>query len=184
MHLIFLLIARAFSASLETVGFIEPTSHLPISLSANNAGEIVDYTFSFKPARDIMISDNIIIEFPRQFTSALDSILCEMTCTVFDTKITLTSNSNIHRGSELSIKIRDVSNPNYSGGTGPFGISIYSRNILTQINSVFGVIGISEAPGSLSSTQINIDTNGSSVVNTLTYNLISFKTQSTLLKGN
>ncbi|CAG9333617.1 unnamed protein product [Blepharisma stoltei] len=185
MLIFFLTIFQAWGRSFSSIGTITPADILPINPSKNNANEYADYTFTFQLSRQALIGDFIIIDFPRQYSSSLTTaVTCSMPCTISNLQVTLTSNKLIYTQSFTSVAVYSVLNPSTSGGTGPFQISAYSSQYLTQRNSVFGVIGISPSPGALTSAQVAIDTNGNSKVNSSTNYLFSFKTQTSLQKGN
>ena len=75
----------------------------------------------------------------------------------------------------MSVTIDNIQNPSIRGGTGNFQLQTMKGNNILDQNLIFGVIGISDNIGALTSTIVTVDTTGTSSAGSISAYAFSFK---------
>lgn len=159
-------------------GTLTPTGDNPIDASVANKNEVADYTFYFIPDTTIPATGSLTVTFPTQYTFGLGFAVdpvCSVTCVISAFSVVFIFDDPVLNGVASNVTIQSVTNPITKGGTGNFQlISRIGNNILDQ-NLVFGVIGISDTVGLLTSTSVSLDSSGVSNAGEVSRYAFSFK---------
>ena len=150
----------------DSIGLLDPVGELAVSSSYTNQAVLADYSFTFIPSTTIPVGGMVQVTFPRQFSSGLGltaSPSCApTTCTVSGYTVTFTLSSACVYGSVCVVQVNSVRNPASAGGTGPFQLVSSINNYVLDMNLHFGVIGIEQSSGTLTSTSVAVASGQSS----------------------
>jgi len=164
-------------------GTLTATGDNPIDVSVANKNEIADYTFYFIPDTTIPVGGTLTVTFPTQYAFGLGfaiSPTCTVTCSISAYSVVFVFTSPVLNGVTSSVTIKSVTNPTTKGGTGNFKlVSKTGDNVLDQ-NLVFGVIGIADTIGTLTSTSVSLDSAGVLNAGEVTKYAFSFKVSQTI----
>jgi hypothetical protein len=147
------------SSGLDEIGTIWPAGELPISNSYTNMLKKADYTFTFYTDHSLTSNSLIKVQFPIQFQSGLGISSCSSSlgpCSVLINIVTISVSYPLYSPKIYNFTIFAVQNPSSEGGTGNFILSTWQGGNLIDSNSIFGVVGISQALGTLLSATVNI----------------------------
>lgn len=160
---IFILITLANSSGLDSVGKIQNSGSIGLSMSRTNEYEFSDYIFEFFVTVQSPSDSLLNIDFPSQFSSPLivSSLASSLgPCTSTSNTIQITLNQTLSPYTPYTLTLSSIQNPK-SGGTGNFALSIWNGNNLININKVFNVVGVARAPGGFESVTVSVVSGGS-----------------------
>jgi len=98
------------------------------------------------------------------------------TCTVSGYTIEFLFEDGLTKDVESSCTIYSVKNPPFKGGTGNFILKTLNGNQIIDENEIFGVIGIADSISALTSTNVEINSEGSSYAGQASLYNFRFKT--------
>ena len=104
-------------------------------MTSNNAGETVDYTFSFTASNTLPAGEKVKIYFPEQYASGLGITTCACnlgTCTITVRTVEITLTNDMSHGSSTTLTLTGVANPTTQCGTGPFKMESYKGTYLVD----------------------------------------------------
>ena len=156
---------QAASLGKDSIGLLKPVDELAITTSLTNLGVFADYSFSFVPSNTIPVGGLVQVTFPLQYSSGLgltSAPSCVPTCTAAGYLVSFTLTTACVYGSVCVLQVNSVRNPAAAGGTGPFQLVSSINSYILDMNMHFGVIGIEQSAGSLTSTSVSVASGQSS----------------------
>lgn len=150
----------------DSIGLLKPVDELAITSSLTNRGVFADYSFAFIPSNTIPVGGLVQVTFPQQYASGLGLTATPScvptTCTASGYIVSFTLTTACVYGSVCVLQVNSLLNPSTAGGTGPFQLVSSINSYILDMNLHFGVIGIEQSAGSLTSTSVSVASGQSS----------------------
>jgi hypothetical protein len=150
---------------LTSTGRIYASSTQQIYSSIDNKNELANYTFGFVLSNSLPLGGVINVTFPTQFPSNLgynntNTLKCTPTCVLNSRTVTFSFSQELTAGLGYNITVNGVTNPPTSGGTGNFWIRSIKGGQTIDENLIFGVIGIANDIGTITTATVVLETQG------------------------
>ena len=150
----------------DSIGLLKPVDELAITSSPTNRGVFADYSFSFIPSNTIPVGGLVQVTFPQQYASGLGLTATPScvptTCAASGYIVSFTLTTACVYGSVCVLQVNSLLNPSTAGGTGPFQLVSSVNSYILDMNLHFGVIGIEQSAGTLTSTSVSVASGQSS----------------------